>query len=136
LNLANGMVQDLTVNAIYSATALLALVGVNPNFPNPPIIRFRGFYGLSEPNLYASASASFEQRPDGLLDLTFYGSAFIPLGPGTRWPLNFAGPSRQFATIPSSGTVMHPHLRLSTKDPVPPDKPDAAPEIPFNTIQE
>jgi hypothetical protein len=52
------------------------------------------------------------------------------------WPLNFTGPSLEFATIPAAGTVMHPHLHLSTKDPVAPSPSDDPPEIPFNTIQE
>jgi len=125
LNLATGEVTDLQFFAQYSSTALLALVGVNPHFPKTP---------LSFPGPYGSAWARFDRRPDGLLDFTFYGSAYVPLGKETRWPLPFAGPSMQFATIPAQGTVMHPHLQLSTKE------PDSllgdCPEIPFNTVQE
>jgi hypothetical protein len=127
LNLATGEVSDLKVYARYSSTALLALVSVNPTFPKQP---------LSFPGPYGSAWAKFEQRPDGNLDFTFYGSAFVPLGKDILWPLNFAGPSLQFATIPAAGTVMHPHLHLSTKEPVAPSPSDDPPEIPFNTVQE
>jgi hypothetical protein len=127
LDLATGMVSDLKVYARYSSTALFALVGVNPTFPRVPI---------TFPGQYGSAWARFEQRADGLLDFTFYGSTFAPLGAGIVWPLNFVGPSSQFATVPASGTVMHPHLSLSTKDPAPPERGEECPEIPFNTIQE
>jgi hypothetical protein len=128
LNLATGEVSDLKFYARYGSTALFALVSVNPTFPKPPNISFPGPYG--------SAWAKFEQRADGLLDFTFYGSTFVPLGKDIVWPLNFTGPSLQFATVPAAGTVMHPHLSLSTKEPVAPSPADDPPEIPFNTVQE
>src|SRR5262249_58083669 len=53
-----------------------------------------------------------------------------------RWPLNFVGPSQQFATIPAEGTVMHPHLALSTKEPEGPTGLENLPDFPFNTVQE
>jgi hypothetical protein len=124
LDLATGMVTDLTFYARYSSTALFALVASNPTFPRVPI---------TFPGQYGSAWARFEQREDGLLDFTFYGSTYAPLGPGIVWPLNFVGPSGQFATVPASGTVMHPHLHLSTKEPA---RGGECPDIPFNTIQE
>jgi hypothetical protein len=141
LNLATGEVTDLTVYARYASTALFALVSVNPTFPRQP---------LAFPGPYGSAWAKFTPRADGQLDFTFYGSTFVPLGPGIRWPLNFAGPSRQFATIPAAGTVMHPHLHLSTREPERPSwvvdeesgeeppgaPPDDPPAIPFNSVVE
>ena len=75
LNLTTGEVSDLKVYARYSSTALFALVSVNPTFPRQP---------LSFPGAYGSAWAKFEQRPDGLLDFTFYGSTFVPLGKDIR----------------------------------------------------
>jgi len=126
LNLVTGEVSNLTIYARYSSTALFALVSVNPSFPKQP---------LSFPGQYGSAWAQFDQRPDGKLDFSFYGSTFVPLGKGIVWPLNFVGPSTQFATIPAAGTVMHPHLSLSTKEPAL-GSGDTLPEIPFNTIQE
>ena len=65
LNLVTGDVSDLKFYARYSSTALFALVGVNPTFPRVP---------LSFPGQYGSAWARFEQRADGKLDFTFYGS--------------------------------------------------------------
>ena len=126
LNLATGEVTDLKVYAQYSSTALFALVSINPTFPRQPL----GF-----PGPYGSAWARFEQRPDGLLDFTFYGSTYVPLGNNIRWPLNFFGATRQFATIPANGTVMHPHLQLSTREPEITGT-DEQLDIPFNTIQE
>ena len=126
LNLATGEVSDLKIYARYSSTALFALVSVNPTFPKQP---------LSFPGQYGSAWAKFEQRSDGKLDFTFYGSTFVPLGKDILWPLNFTGPSHQFATIPAAGTVMHPHLSLSTKGP-PESEGANCLDIPFNTIQE
>src|SRR5579864_5610152 len=147
LNLETGVVGNLTVYARYISTALSALISVNPNFPKGPglpypVIVFKNPAPSNCPpptaeerQIYASAWAQFEQRPDGKLDFSFYGSMFVPLGPTTVWPLNFVGPEGQYAIIASPGTVMHPHLHLSTRD------PDASGEdfsrsIPSNTIQE
>ena len=126
VDLATGEVSDLTLYARYQSTALLSLVSVNPSFPKQP---------LSFPGQYGSAWARFEQRADGFLDFTFHGSTFVPLGDGIVWPLNFAGPELQFATIPANGTAMHPHLQLCTKE----SKSSAQPavvDVPFDTIQE
>ena len=128
LDLTSGLISDLQLYAAYSSTALFALVGSNPNWPRVPIT----FKNESSQQYYGSAWARFEQRDDGLLDFTFYGSMFAPVGP-IVWPLNFVGPSGQFATIPAAGTVMHPHLHLSTKEPA---RRGECPDIPFNTIQE
>lgn len=128
LDLTTGLISDLQLYAAYSSTALFALVGSNPKWPRVPIT----FKNESSQQYYGSAWARFEQRDDGLLDFTFYGSMFAPVGP-IVWPLNFVGPSGQFATIPAAGTVMHPHLQLSTKEPA---HGGECPTIPFNTIQE
>jgi hypothetical protein len=141
LNLETGEVSNLTLFAGYRSTALNALRQVNPSFPKGPIT-FRNPPPSNCPSpkreqqaIYASAWAEFEQREDGKLDFLFYGSMFVPLGPGVVWPLNFAGPSRQFATIPAAGTVMHPHLQLSTRTRALPSR-DVSDAIPFNTVQE
>jgi hypothetical protein len=127
LNLETGEVlPDLKVYARYSSTALLALVSVNPTFPRQP---------LSFPGPYGSAWARFEQRSDGLLDFAFYGSTYVPLGKNIRWPLNFFSATWQFATVPADGTVMHPHLHLSTKEPEGSDG-DGCDDLPLNTIEE
>lgn len=126
LNLVTGEISNLTIYAQYRSTALMALMGVNPTFPRQP---------MSFPGQYGSSWAQFEQRSDGNLDFSFYGSTFVPLGKDIIWPLNFVGPGGQFATIPAAGTVMHPHLSLSTREPTY-DTSAGPPDIPFNTIQE
>ncbi len=127
LDLQTGEITGLTIYASYRSTALLALVGVNPTFPKQP---------LSFPGQYGSAWARFDQRADGNLDFTFYGSTFVPLGKDIAWPLNFVGPSGQYATVPANGTVMHPHLQLSTRTVAPATSGPALADLPFNTIQE
>jgi len=130
LNLHTGEVDptpgSLNIYANFFNSALFALIRVNPNFPATP---------LSFPGQYGSASVEFAQRSDGKLDFTFQGSTFIPLGNNTRFPLNFCGPSREYASIPSNGTALHPHITITTKESGPPQV-DAAPQIPFNTLQE
>ncbi|HET9284024.1 MAG TPA: antibiotic biosynthesis monooxygenase [Candidatus Angelobacter sp.] len=131
LNLETGQVDPTpgTFNlfAAFFNSALFALLKVNPNFPATP---------LSFPGQYGSATAKFEQRPDGKLDFTFLGTTFVPLGQNTAFPLNFCGPSREFASIPANGTVLHPRLALSTKLSQTSVRPVEAPQIPVNTVQE
>lgn len=137
LNLATGEVSNLTCYYIFDNTALRALAAVNPNLPPPTII----FSSLpSTATRYGSAWAAFEQRPDGLLDYSFYGSAFLPLGADlggdpVKFPLPLASASLQFASVPARGTALHPHLSLNTKEPETAAH-DSCPDIPFNTIQE
>lgn len=131
LDLATGEVSNLKYAVRFGNTALMALVRVNPKLPNVPI---------EFPGLYGSAWARFEQRQDGLLDFSFYGTTFIPLGGAMegdpiRFPLPFCSPTLEFASIPAPGTALHPHLALSTKEPAEAD-PALVPEIPTNTVRE
>jgi len=118
LNLRSGQVDPtngkLNIYTSFFNTALFALLRVNPNFPTTP---------LSFPGPYGSATVNFDQRPDGKLDFTFFGSTFVPLGNQMSFPLNFSGPTRQFASIPANGTVLHPHISLTTKQPSLPPPP-------------
>lgn len=137
LNLKTGEVTDLQFYFRFMNTALLSLVRANPKFPDVPI----SF--ISNPpdptKSYGSAWARFEQRADGNLDFTFYGTTFVPLGSAlpdpVRFPLPFCSPTLQFASIPAAGTQLHPHIHLSTKAPEPVGA-DNLPEIPTNTIRE
>lgn len=131
MNLATGEVENLNVVCGISTSGLFALAQVNPSFPRQPI---------TFPGLYGSAWARFEQRTDGKLDFSFFGTTFLPLGAELggrmlRFPLPFSGPAMQFASIPGRGTVMHPHLCLSTK-PVDLTLAGTAPALPENTIRE
>ena len=134
LNLETGAVTKLRIYARYSSAALNALVSANPTFPSDPL--FFVSLDVADPlREYGSAWGKFTQRSDGRLDFTFYGSRYVPLGPGVKWPLNFKGPDGPFALIPADGTVMHPHLRLSTS---PAATPSArpGPAIPVNSVEE
>lgn len=131
LNLATGEVSNLKWAVRFGNSVLLALVRVNPKLPDAPI---------EFPGLYGSAWARFQQRDDGLLDFSFYGSTFIPLGGAMegdpiRFPLPLCGPTLEFASIPAPGTALHPHLALSTREPEPVD-PALVPDIPVNTVRE
>lgn len=137
LNLNTGEVSNLTYYVSFSNTALLALTRVNPNLPAQPIV----FSSLpSTATQYGSAWAGFEQRPDGLLDYTFYGSAFLPLGSDfggqpVQFPLPICSSDLRFASVPAKGTALHPHLSISTKE-TNVSAQDVCLDIPFNTIQE
>lgn len=134
LNLATGEVDpgSLKFSFAFANTGLFALAKANPRFPKVPI---------TFPGTYGTAFVTFEQRPDGKLDFSFYGTTFLPLwqavGP-MRLPLPFAGPTLEFATVPANGTAMHPHIRLSTRSLVDAPAPVSAEpvSIPCNTIQE
>ena len=131
LNLRTGQVDPspdaVQVYVNFFNSALFALLRVDPNFPTDP---------LSFPGPYGSAWLVFEPRPDGRLDVSFSGSTFVPLGEGARFPLSFCGPSRQFASIPASGTVLHPHISFSTRTMPMPAPVGDVPAIPFNSVQE
>jgi hypothetical protein len=130
LDLVTGQVSNLKYKFFFLNSAILSLAAVNPTLPSDPL-KFPGEYG--------STWAKFEQRPDGTLDYTCYATTFIPLSVlkvPIRFPLPFVGPSGHFASIPSDGTALHPHIRISTKAPAAADPGVAAPEIPTNTIRE
>ena len=137
LNLETGEVSNPKYYFYFGNSALLALGSVNPNLPAPPTIVFAEESTLTQ---YSSATAVFEQRPDGLLDYSFYGSTFLPLGSVLQgqpvlFPLPISSPTHQFASVPANGTALHPHISVSTKEPEVWAQ-DTCPDIPFNTIQE
>ena len=110
LNLLTGEVTNLNYGVIFYNIFYGALGLVNPKL-KPPAFTFPGVYG--------SAQLVFQQRTDGLLDLTFYGSTFLPLGNNVngdpvRLPLPFCGPSPQCDSIQVPGMSLHPHLRVTT----------------------
>jgi hypothetical protein len=126
-------------NFAFMNTALLALINVNPNFPQVPIT-----FPAAQPDQPGSAWVQFTQREDGKLDLELFGTTFLPLqqvfgAQAVRFPLPFAGftgpMSPQFASIPTRGLALHPHLHLSTRE-SPAGTPEGVPEIPTNTVRE
>lgn len=142
LNLATGEVTNLKVFVGFMNSALTALVSVNPKIPPTPIEFSNESRQEKDKPHYGSAWAKFSQRADGTLDFAMNGVAFLPLGAGfggdpLRFPLPFAGPKMQFASIPAVGSALHPHLCLSSTPPDPtPTRPDGVPDIPLNTVRE
>ena len=132
LNLITGDVTNLSYRLHFYNSALLALANANPKL-EAPVFKFPGIRG--------TAWAKFEQRPDGLLDYTFYGTTFLPLGNSIKgdvpqFPLGVCDLPLNCATVPSAGTALHPQFHLSTK-PIPdPDCGANCPNIPYNTVQE
>ncbi|MFT5470467.1 MAG: hypothetical protein ACI8UO_005595 [Verrucomicrobiales bacterium] len=134
VNLKTGVVIDINYSTFFINSATATLGGVNPNLPGIPIM----FPGA--PN-GGSTWARFDQREDGQLDFTFAGNTFLPLGmefggDPIRFPLPFGNPKLQCASIVTRGTVLHPHLHISTKASPPPIDPDLVPEIPINKVVE
>lgn len=132
LDLATGEVSNLEVFVFFRNSALAGLIAANPHFPRQPI---------AFPGQYGSAWARFEPRPDGLLDFTFYGTTFLPLGARlgpdpVRWALPFSTPAGGFATMPAAGMAMHPHLHLSTCEREGAAEATATVELKANTVEE
>lgn len=132
LNLITGEVTNLnyTVNFFNFWYALLGFA--NPKL-KPPAFSFPGVYG--------SAEAEFEQRPDGLLDFTFHGTTFLPLGNNilgdpVRLPLPFCGPFVSCGHIQVPGMSLHPRLRITTKASSDPPCGERCPQIPENAVLE
>ena len=131
LNLLTGQVTRLNYAVLMSNTWYGDLVRVNPRL-KPPAFQFPGIYG--------SSYAKFEQRPDGLLDVTFVGSTFLPLsndikGAPVRIPMPYFGPFVDRASIEANGTSLHPHITWSTKEYTPVSCGARCPDIPYNTVQ-
>lgn len=134
LNLVNGEVTNLRYNVFVSNSWYLALGGVNPSLKPPPF-QFPGIYG--------TARVKFEQRRDGLLDFSFAGTTFLPLGNNVsgdpvRLPLPLCGPllNGECAGFEAPGTSLHPQLQITTKAPSEPPCGGNCISIQPNTVQE
>ena len=131
LNLLTGEVTNLAYSVFFNSSFYTALQNVNPRLIGNPF-QFPGALGV--------AQAEFQQRPDGLLDFTFFGTTFLPLGGNilgdpVRMPLPFCGPLILCSSIEAPGTSLHPRIRIST---IPlTDSPCGTncPDIPSNTVQ-
>src|SRR5262249_47132841 len=132
LNLRTGEVTNLNYSVIFFNLFYNVLGFVNPKLKPPP---------FTFPGIYGTADAVFEQRDDGQLDFTFYGSTFLPLGNNidgdpVRLPMPFCGPLLQCASIQVPGMSLHPHLRLTTKPFTDPPCTANCYSVPYNSIIE
>jgi len=130
LNLVTGQVTNLNYQVIFSNTWYAAFAGVNPAL-FPPAFAFPGVYG--------SANLVFTQRADGNLDLTFYGSTFLPLGNNidgqpVRLPMPLTGPSLYSPSIQVPGLSLHPHLSVTTIPSTTPTCGNVCPKLPKNQV--
>ena len=133
LDLNTGLVTNFHYRVSFLNTAILSLFGVNPKLPKGPMV-FPG-----PPNA-GSTWARFEQREDGKLDFTCAANMFLPLGIEwggdiIRFPLPFATPDLQCASVPTRCLTLHPHIHVSTKASVDP-VPGRVPDIPVNTVED
>jgi hypothetical protein len=144
LNLVTGEVTNLQYKVIFFNYWYALFGQANPNL-KPGVFEFPGIYGsVSGQSALGSTpgtAAVFEQRLDGLLDFTFYGSTFLPLGNNingdpVRLPMPFCGPLINCGTIQVPGMSLHPHLRITTKKSLDPPCGDSCIQAPFNSVQE
>lgn len=131
LDLVTGEVTNFEYKVNFFNSFYNALAAANP--------RLRGT-AFRFPGIYGSSGLVFEQRPDGLLDVTFRGSTFLPLsdnvdGDPVRIPLPMCGPGLRCSTIFGPGTSLHPHIHWSTKEPAGAPCGDRCPDLPPNTLQ-
>jgi hypothetical protein len=131
LNLLTGEVTKLNYAILPSNTWYGDLVKVNPKL-KPPAFQFPGIYG--------SGQVRFEQRSDGLLDVTLVGSTFLPLSKDVkeeplRIPLPYCGPLDDCFGINAPGSSLHPHIYFTTRPSPAGDCGANCPDIPFNSVQ-
>jgi hypothetical protein len=132
LNLITGEVTNLEYQVLFFNSFYNSLLAANPLLRAPAFV-FPGIYG--------SAELVFGQRADGLLDMSFVGSSFIPLGNNisgdpVRIPTPFTGPLLDGATIQAPGSSLHPRIYLTTREDDPAKCGEDCPELPLNSIQE
>jgi hypothetical protein len=134
VDLTTGVVQNLNYRVISLNNKLQAYLKLYPVISTPE---------LDFPGIYGTAVARFDQRPDGLLDFTFFGSTFVPTGNNlsgklddkVRALLPFCPTLNNCAGMQAPGTSLRPRLRISTKDPDAPDCGANCPDIPYNTVK-
>lgn len=133
LNLLTGEVLNINYATLFSNSWYGDLTNVNPRL-KPPDFTFPGIYG--------SAQFVFQQRPDGLLDVSFIGSTFLPLSNTVLtepvvMPAPFCGQYSDCAGVQAPGSSLHPHIYFTTIDNAITDPPCAAncAKLPLNTVQ-
>jgi hypothetical protein len=131
VNLTTGEVLNLNYQILVSNSWYADLVKVNPKL-KPPDFSFPGAYG--------SGQIVFTPRPDGLLDLTFTGSTFLPLGldvlgDAIRMPLPFCGPLVNCFGIQAQGSSLHPHIYWTTTTPIFDSCGASCPEVSENSVK-
>ena len=133
LNLLTGEVKYLTMNVNFFNRFYDAFGKANPRLKVGKFT-FPGSYGTS--------FAVFKQRSDGLLDFSFSGTTFLPLGNNiqgapVRMPMPICGADAYCNTIEAPGSSFHPSIQYTTRldDPsLQGSCPDCS-QLPFNSVQ-
>lgn len=133
LNLNTGEVLHINYAVLFSNTWYADLTTVNPRL-KPPDFTFPGIYG--------SANYVFTQRKDGLLDVTFIGSSFLPLNNAVLnepvvVPMPYCGLAGDCTGVQAPGTSLHPHIYFTTDTAAFADPPcgTSCANLPVNTVQ-
>jgi hypothetical protein len=134
LNLITGEVTNLVYRLCISSNILEAYKNLNPSLTG---------CSVELPGIYGTAIGRFEQRTDGLLDFTFFGSTFAPLGNNhngkgdnrVRVPLPFCPAPGNCPGLEAPGTSLRPRIRVSTREPDTVDCGLDCPNLPVNTVQ-
>lgn len=134
VDLTTGEVRNLEYIVKSSQNKLQAYLRVYPVIKSPE---------LHFPGIYGTAIARFDQRADGLLDFTFFGTTFVPTGNNLNGLLDDKVRAilpwcPSFGVCPgmeAPGTTLRPRLRISTRDPEGPECGANCPDIPLNSIQ-
>lgn len=132
VDLRSGEISNLVLNLDINNSFLEAVARLNPNLRAGTI---------AFPYVNGTAIGKFENRPDGLLDLTIFASTFVPTGnllggEKVRMPLPGVSANGDPLGFEAPGSSLRPRLRLSTKRPTDPPCEAACPEIPHNTTVE
>ena len=143
VNLNTGEVRNIGYRLLAAGNLVESYKNLNPKFKSNEL-PFPSFYGaqILTRELHSSLMR-LDQRPDGLLDFTFYSSSFLPLGNNqgglgddkVRIPLPFCSAPGVCRGMEAPGTSLHPRLRITTRAPRDPECGSACPDIPLNSTQ-
>ncbi len=134
LDLTTGVVTNLDYRLCVGGNVLEAYKRLNAQLTGCEI---------AMPGIYGTAIGHFEQRSDGLLDFTFFGSTFGPLGNNNlgkgdnkvRIPLPFCPSLGVCPGMEAPGSSVRPRVRITTREPQYTDCGMNCPSIPYNTVQ-
>ncbi|MBK9169939.1 MAG: hypothetical protein IPM24_21100 [Bryobacterales bacterium] len=132
VDLRTGEISNLVLNLGIRNSFLEAVGRLNPNLRAGTI---------TFPYVNGTAIGKFENRPDGLLDLTLFASTFVPTGnllggEKVRMPLPGAPAGGDPVGFEAPGSSLRPRLRLTTRASQDPPCAPACPELPLNTTVE
>ncbi|MEZ5400222.1 MAG: hypothetical protein R2729_11180 [Bryobacteraceae bacterium] len=132
VDMNTGEIKNLVMNLDIRNSFVEATVALNPNFRAGAIVF---------PYVEGTAIGKFENREDGLLDLTLFASTFVPMnnqidGERVRMPYPGRAADGSYLGFEAPGSSLRPRLRLTTKASADVECGSQCPEIPLNTVRE